>query len=124
MEWQFTPNPQIPLPMNMLKIRMAALLLTLAVLAADAAAGEYHVALTGSDANPGTQKAPFRTIQHASDLAQPGDTITVHAGVYRERVNPPRGGRRIKNASLIRPRLARKWSSPVRKLRSLGAGHQ
>ncbi len=22
----------------------------------------------------------------------PGDTITVHKGVYRERINPPRGG--------------------------------
>jgi pectin methylesterase-like acyl-CoA thioesterase len=53
---------------------------------------EYHVAITGSDASPGTQAAPFRTIQRAADLAQPGDTVTVHAGVYRERVNPPRGG--------------------------------
>jgi alpha-N-arabinofuranosidase len=25
-------------------------------------------------------------------LAQPGDVITVHEGVYRERINPPRGG--------------------------------
>ena len=36
--------------------------------------------------------APLRTIQRAADLAQPGDTVTVHAGVYRECVNPPRGG--------------------------------
>jgi len=48
--------------------------------------------VNGSDSNPGTQVAPFRTIQHASDLAQPGDVITVHGGVYRERINPPRGG--------------------------------
>ena len=34
----------------------------------------------------------MRTIQRAADLAQPGDVITVHAGVYRERVSPPRGG--------------------------------
>ncbi|MGB7264339.1 MAG: right-handed parallel beta-helix repeat-containing protein, partial [Terracidiphilus sp.] len=27
-----------------------------------------------------------------ADLAQPGDVITVHGGVYRERINPPRGG--------------------------------
>ena len=56
-------------------------------------AAEYHVALTGADANSGTRKAPFRTIQHAAEVAQPGDAITVHAGVYRERVNPPRGGK-------------------------------
>ncbi len=53
---------------------------------------EFHVAIQGNDANRGTQEAPLRTIQHAADLAQPGDVITVHEGVYRERVNPPRGG--------------------------------
>ncbi len=55
-------------------------------------AAEFNVAINGNDANSGTRKAPFRTIQHAADLAQPGDVITVHAGIYRERVNPPRGG--------------------------------
>jgi alpha-L-arabinofuranosidase len=53
---------------------------------------EYSVAITGSDSNPGSQAAPFRTIQHAADIAQPGDLITVHQGVYRERVNPVCGG--------------------------------
>lgn len=53
---------------------------------------EFHVALTGNDANPGTRDAPLRTIQRAADLAQPGDVVTVHEGVYRERVSPPRGG--------------------------------
>jgi alpha-N-arabinofuranosidase len=55
-------------------------------------AATYHVAPTGNDSGPGTQKAPFRTIQHAADQAQPGDTITVHEGTYRERISPPRGG--------------------------------
>ena len=55
-------------------------------------AAEIHVATTGNDTNPGTQAAALRTIQHAADLAQAGDTITVHTGVYRERINPPRGG--------------------------------
>lgn len=53
---------------------------------------ELHVAPTGSDHNPGTRRAPLRTIQRAAELAEPGDTITVQAGTYRERVNPPRGG--------------------------------
>lgn len=52
----------------------------------------FHVSIRGSDANSGTEAAPLRTIQHAADLAQPGDAIRVHAGIYRERVNPPRGG--------------------------------
>ena len=63
------------------------------VIAAAAGATEYHVALDGRDSSPGTRAAPFRTIQRAAEAAQPGDTITVHEGVYRERVNPPRGGR-------------------------------
>jgi alpha-N-arabinofuranosidase len=62
-------------------------------LAATLHAAEFHVATTGKDSNPGTQAAPLRTIQRAADLAQPADTITVHGGVYRERINPPRGGR-------------------------------
>jgi alpha-N-arabinofuranosidase len=57
-----------------------------------ARAAEIHVAVSGSDSNPGTQGAPLRTIQRAADLAQPGDVITVHEGVYRECVRPPRGG--------------------------------
>jgi hypothetical protein len=36
--------------------------------------------------------APLLTIQAAANKAQAGDTITVHEGIYRERVNPPRGG--------------------------------
>ena len=57
-----------------------------------AVAHEFHVATNGSDANFGAKKSPLRTIQRAAELAQPGDVITVHAGIYRERVNPPRGG--------------------------------
>ena len=44
------------------------------------------------NSNPGSKSAPLRTIQRAADLARPGDVITVHEGIYRERVNPPRGG--------------------------------
>lgn len=55
-------------------------------------AKEYHVAKTGNDANPGTLGSPFLTIQTAANLSQTGDIITVHKGIYRERVNPPRGG--------------------------------
>lgn len=57
-----------------------------------ALASEYHVAVNGDDRNPGSPAKPFRTIFAAARVAQPGDTITVHAGTYRERVTPPRGG--------------------------------
>jgi len=62
-------------------------------LASTAGAAEYHVATSGTDSAAGARAAPFRTIQRAAEAARPGDTITVHAGLYRERVNPPRGGR-------------------------------
>jgi alpha-N-arabinofuranosidase len=55
-------------------------------------ATEIHVSPLGDDAHSGTGAAPLRTIQAAANLAQPGDVITVHAGVYRERITPPRGG--------------------------------
>ena len=55
-------------------------------------AREYFVDPTGNDSNPGTKRAPLRTIQRGAQLAQPGDVVTVRAGVYRERINPPRGG--------------------------------
>ncbi|WP_039790825.1 DUF1565 domain-containing protein, partial [Paenibacillus riograndensis] len=53
---------------------------------------EYHVAIQGSDQAPGTEAQPFRTISRAAAIAEPGDNITVHAGVYREWVNPANGG--------------------------------
>ena len=46
----------------------------------------------GDDHNVGGAARPFRTISAAARVAQPGDTITVHEGTYRERVTPPRGG--------------------------------
>lgn len=58
-----------------------------------APAGEIHVAKTGSDRNAGSLENPFLTIGRAAAVAQPGDTVIVHAGTYREWVKPPRGGR-------------------------------
>jgi len=72
--------------------RPALALAGLIAFAAAAQAAEIHVAVNGKDSNPGTRTAPLRTIQRAAGLAQPGDVVTVHAGVYRERVDPPRGG--------------------------------
>ena len=55
-------------------------------------ASEYHVSTSGDDTNDGSNARPFKTITQAACVAQPGDVITVHEGIYRERVNPPRGG--------------------------------
>src|SRR4051794_41539616 len=52
----------------------------------------YHVATTGSDSADGSASAPLRTINAAAALAEPGDTVRVHEGEYREWVTPARGG--------------------------------
>jgi alpha-N-arabinofuranosidase len=53
---------------------------------------EFHVSVKGDDANDGSALSPLRTISAAAQLARPGDVITVHEGIYRERITPPRGG--------------------------------
>ncbi|MCC7475617.1 MAG: right-handed parallel beta-helix repeat-containing protein [Pirellulales bacterium] len=55
-------------------------------------AAEWHVSVGGSENGKGTREVPFRTIQRAAKEAEPGDIVTVHEGVYRERISPPRGG--------------------------------
>ncbi len=60
--------------------------------AAMTAAETWHVAISGDDAAAGSGAKPFRTIQHAAELAGPGDTVVVHAGTYRETVRPKRSG--------------------------------
>jgi hypothetical protein len=40
----------------------------------------------------GTPQRPYRTIGAAAAVALPGDTVYVHAGVYRESVRPARSG--------------------------------
>ena len=55
-------------------------------------AKEFHVSVKGNDSNDGSSLKPFKTIMAAVKYAFPGDTITVHAGTYREWVNPLRGG--------------------------------
>src|SRR5262245_52965597 len=42
----------------------------------------YFVAPTGNDNAAGTSQAPWQTLQHAADVVQAGDTVTVRAGTY------------------------------------------
>lgn len=72
--------------------RLCAVLIGSCFIAASAAAREYHVATTGNDSNPGEAATPLRSIREAASRAMPGDTVTVHEGIYREEISPPRGG--------------------------------
>ena len=53
---------------------------------------EFHVAKTGSDFQSGSKASPFLTIGRAAAIAEPGDRIVVHGGVYREWVKPKNAG--------------------------------
>ena len=44
----------------------------------------YYVSTSGKDSNPGTINEPWRTIQHAADNLQAGDTVYVRQGIYKE----------------------------------------
>ena len=54
-----------------------------------AQAANYEVAQQSplaSDDGPGTAERPWKTITKAAEHAAPGDVVTIHSGVYRERV--------------------------------------
>ena len=56
--------------------------LTLVLLSPALLGATYHVATDGLDSNPGTEAAPWLSLQHAVDNVDPGDEILVHAGSY------------------------------------------
>ena len=43
---------------------------------------QFYVSATGLDSNPGSQSAPWATIQHAAVVVAPGDTVHVAPGTY------------------------------------------
>jgi len=52
----------------------------------------YYVSTNGNDNALGTKESPFRTINHAAQVAVAGDTVRVFGGTYRERVSPKNSG--------------------------------
>jgi len=52
----------------------------------------YYVAPGGLDTNPGTEAKPWRTIGKAADTLVAGDTVSIKAGTYSERVVPQASG--------------------------------
>lgn len=75
-------------------------------------ARDYYVAQDrGNDQSAGTLKEPLKSINAAAQKAQPGDSVIVEDGIYREWINPARGGtsdkKRItyKAADKARPKI-------------------
>ena len=45
-----------------------------------------------ADTNPGSKELPYSTINKAAQVLQPGERVVIMSGIYREFVNPKRGG--------------------------------
>ena len=54
---------------------------------------QYYVDANVRSGGDGSSARPFRRIQEAANIAGPGDEVIVLPGIYREYVNPKRGGR-------------------------------
>jgi hypothetical protein len=70
---------------------LTLLLLALLGLPALAHAATYYVSTAGSDAAPGTEAQPFRTVTRGIRALAGGDTLLLRGGVYAENVNPVTG---------------------------------
>jgi hypothetical protein len=46
----------------------------------------FYLSRTRDDSNRGTEAAPWRTIQHAANVAQAGSTVNIRGRIYDERV--------------------------------------
>ena len=57
-----------------------------------AQAATFTVSPLGSDTANGSAATPWRTIQHAANQAVAGDTVTIMAGTYAERITFPNAG--------------------------------
>jgi len=66
---------------------LISFLLTVLLFGSSALAATYYVSPTGSDGNSGTVSAPFKTIQKAADIVNPGDTVIVKNGNYTDTNN-------------------------------------
>ena len=67
-------------------------LLNIIVLTSSGFTGKIYVSNNSDEIQNGTKQFPYSSIGQASKIAQPGDTILVLEGVYRERVTPSRSG--------------------------------
>jgi hypothetical protein len=70
-----------------MKLLRLVLILLAGVSGAFGQATSFYVSTTGNDSNPGTEAAPWRTVQHAADTVHAGSTVNVRGGVYEELVD-------------------------------------
>lgn len=71
---------------NGLLVDLCLVLMMSAPGGADKVKTDLYVATNGKDSNRGTIENPLRTLQHAADIAKPGETIYVRGGSYCQRL--------------------------------------
>jgi hypothetical protein len=87
----------------------------------------YYISPTGSDRNIGSVSEPFKTIQKAADIVDPGDTVVAQDGIYTDTdgdgriVNLTRGGVASK---WIIFRAENKWGAVLNGMNSAGYAWQ
>lgn len=107
--------------MKILKaLRLNSLLICIFVLfslfTTEAIATTYYVSPTGNDSNSGSSNYPFKTIQKAADIVNPGDTVIVKDGVYTDTngdnfiINLNRGG---SSSAWITFKAENKWGAKL-----------
>ena len=83
--------------MNKAIHRIAGLILALVMIMGNtistrAAGKAYYVSTTGSDANPGTASAPFKTFAKANSVLTAGSTLYIYAGIYNQQLRITKSG--------------------------------
>ena len=83
--------------MNKTIHRVAGLIVAFAMIAGNiihtqAAGNVYYVSPTGSDTNPGTSSAPFKTFAKANSLLTAGGTLNIYAGIYNQQLKISKSG--------------------------------
>ena len=66
--------------------------LLLLCLSSTIGAATYHVKANAEPGGNGSSGNPFSSINEAASIAQPGDQVLIHEGIYRELVDPKNGG--------------------------------
>jgi hypothetical protein len=76
-------------PLGVMSVKVSTLVLLLACVsvACGQSKSSFYVSTAGNDSNPGTETAPWRTVQHAADTVRAGSTVNVRGGVYEELVS-------------------------------------
>ena len=86
-----SPGATSPIPRTPW-VRVEAATNTPSSLSSPPASGAFYVSPNGDDAGPGTTTQPWRTLQHAADRLDAGQTVYVRAGTYQESVTLTRSG--------------------------------